>query len=89
MVLSDVENYTDLFNEKDADGNILPSVDIEELFKLSADRKGWEAYIQKHFIFLDDSSIGVLKKGKYEIKEKAVVKDVYFNRLPKVMETYF
>ena len=67
MVLSDVENYTDLFNEKDADGNILPSVDIEELFKLSADRKAWEAYIQKHFIVLDDSSIGVLKIGRAHV----------------------
>ena len=48
-----------------------------------------KAYLTKYFIPLDNGDIAVLKNGKYEIQDYAIVKRTYFGRLSKELNAYF
>ena len=41
-----------------------------------------QEYIKQYFVPLRDGNHAIFENGKYEIKDKIALKDVYFNRMP-------
>jgi hypothetical protein len=60
---------------------------VNSLFKTSVDNA--RQYVTKFFIPLNTGLHAILEDGKYNIVDKKVINDVYFNRMPRQLREYY
>jgi hypothetical protein len=59
-----------------------PNFDFNQLSPAQNTLKGCMKYITQYFIPLKDGNIAMFEDGKYVTKDDAIVRKVYFNRMP-------
>jgi hypothetical protein len=60
-----------------------PNFSFDELEPTKHSLKFCKDYIARYFVPLRDGNMAVFQDGKYIILEDAIVRKVYFNRMPK------